>query len=145
MSRTSIQFALKEAIFRAQKSGQVINPGPDGFCVFWEDKGLFAIFSVADEQDDRRWAHVSVSKQPPRIPPSDVWLPSPMELEWVKEQILGDVEAYAVLPVQAAKVNIHPWVLHFFYCYDEHRNHPESRRQDAGAILPDFTRGGKTL
>jgi hypothetical protein len=143
----------KEALFLLVRRIMTHPPGlieevrKDGFSmlVFGPNHPLFTIVSVTLEGDCRIWVHVSVSRRNGLLP-SEENLPSPMELNHVKEAILGDVEAYTVMPVKAKHVNIHPGVLHFFYCLEpEKLSGLTGAKERPGAILPDFTKGSRSL
>ena len=124
-------------------SARVLEERLDGIKVIWpaRERPLLAIASISIEDDNRMWVHVSVSVQK-GLEPCEDRLPSPMELNHVKECLLGDVEAYTVLPIRAKKVNIHPGCLHFFYCLMVHSVTEATR---PGAVLPDFTKGSGSL
>lgn len=68
--------------------------------------GLRVIISLAVEQDDKTWAHLSLSRED-RIP-------SWRDLRDVKTEWLGDREAYQVFPSSERYVNINPYVLHLW-------------------------------
>lgn len=87
---------------------------------------LTAILSCNIEQDGRAWLHLSMSHHE-RIP---TW----KEQRVMKEQFLGDREAYSILPPRARYVNIHNNVLHLFALLDETQS-----------ALPDFTGGSGSL
>jgi len=98
-----------------------------------EDGALYAsnvdrisvIESIAMELDGKRWHHVSVSR-PDRLPDYD-------DLTFVKKHWIGDDKyAYFVFAPRAKHVNIDKHCLHLWCCLD-------------GPVLPDFTRGGRTI
>jgi hypothetical protein len=89
--------------------------------------GLKVIWSMADEADEHRWLHVSVSRH-------DGKLPTYEHMCEVHRRFIGrDRYSYEVHAPQAKHVNINPGVLHLWAVVDG----PEP--------LPDFTRGGATL
>jgi len=90
---------------------------------------LQAILSV-ERHDGALWLHVSACG---RTGERRFYLPSWEEMKRVKQDFLGDVWAYGVLPPAKDYVNDHPCVLHLF------------ARGDGGSALPDFTRGTGTL
>jgi hypothetical protein len=91
---------------------------------------LVAILSCSFEGDTQfghhAWLHLSVSHEK-RIPKWN-------ELAEAKRVLLGDREAYQVLPPKARYVNINDRVLHLFALLD-----------DGYTALPDFTRGTGSL
>lgn len=88
--------------------------------------GMSVIESIATELDGRRWHHVSVAR-PDRVPTWD-------DIAMVKRVWLGHgVLAIQVIPPTSKHVNIHPYCLHLWSC------------AELGSLLPDFTRGGKTI
>jgi hypothetical protein len=99
---------------------------PDGAQYVSRLLELGAILSCARENDGRAWLHLSVSHAR-RIPN---W----RELVSVKEMLLGEREAYQVVPPKARYVNINPNVLHLFALLDE-----------TATALPDFTGGTGSL
>ena len=78
---------------------------------------LSIIATVSTERDGREWIHVSVA-HPRRLPTWD-------ELREIRDHVIGDREAYQVLPPRDRYVNVHPNCLHLFACLD-------------GPQLPDF-------
>lgn len=87
--------------------------------------GLGVILSIAVEEDDKLWLHVSCSRARQ--------LPSYEDLRRVKGLFIGrDRTALQVLPPEAKHINIHPFCLHLWCCLD-------------GNVTPDFTRGGSTI
>lgn len=96
----------------------------DGARYLDEAASLVLIISSAIEQDEKKWIHLSLSHAH-RIPK---W----RELREAKDVFLGDVKAIQVLPTKAEYVNIHPHVLHLWYCPD-------------GDGLPDFTHGSGSI
>lgn len=91
----------------------------------WLGPGLVVILSGQEEQDGKRWLHLSCSHVR-RLPRWE-------ELREVKDLFLGKNSlALQILPPEAEYVNIHPNVLHLWCCLD-------------GRPTPDFTRGGKTI
>jgi len=90
---------------------------------------LQAILSV-ERHDGALWLHVSACG---RTGERRFYLPSWEEMKRVKQDFLGDVWAYGVLPPAKDYVNDHPSVLHLF------------ARMDGASALPDFTRGTGTL
>ena len=90
---------------------------------------LQAILSV-ERHDGHLWLHVSACG---RTGERRFYLPSWEEMKRVKQDFLGDVWAYGVLPPARDYVNDHPSVLHLF------------ARMDGASALPDFTRGTGTL
>jgi hypothetical protein len=97
----------------------------DGYALRKGSK-IRAIISAAFELDGRKWVHLSISR-PDRLP---TW----EELRKAKDELLGDVEAYMVIPPRARYVNLHPHVLHLFTC----------ATAPAG-VLSAFERGGASL
>lgn len=96
----------------------------DGATWQHERAPLSIIATVSTERDGREWVHVSVAHRT-RMPTWD-------ELREIKEWVLGDAEAYSVLPPKARYVNTHPFCLHLFACLD-------------GPQLPDFRVDGVNL
>lgn len=85
--------------------------------------GLRVCASMARERDQRRWLHVSVSRED-RLP---TW----EDLKTVKDIIVGpEATALQVLPPKSKYVNKHPFCLHLWACLD-------------GDVVPDFSRGGQ--
>lgn len=81
-------------------------------------KGEMAVIATsATERDGREWVHVSISRRDR--------CPSWADLVRVKECVLGNREAYCVIPPRERYVNVHPNCLHCFACLD-------------GPVLPDF-------
>lgn len=97
-------------------------PMPDDVNVFYQHRGmrLAAGLSCEIENDGRAWLHLSVSHRD-RIPNWN-------ELSKAKQDFLGDIEAYQVMPPKARYVNIDPRVLNLYAPLN-------------GPVLPDFTRG----
>ena len=86
---------------------------------------MIVIGSIAEEQDGKRWLHLSMSHRN-RVPTYD-------ELVYLKRHWAGDDrKAIMVLPARSEHVNIHPYVLHLFVCLD-------------ADPLPDFTHGLGTI
>lgn len=87
---------------------------------------LVVIITAAQEQDGRRWIHLSCSHA--------ARMPRWRELVEVKELFVGkDRYAYQVIPPADRYVNIDPRVLHLWVCLD------------GEPPIPDFLRGGFTL
>lgn len=83
------------------------------------------ILSAGKHSDGRRWLHFSVA-HPSRIP-------NHQELARYKGWFIGDDrKAIHVFPPRSEHVNIHPYCLHLFSCFDTDP-------------LPDFTAGSGTL
>ena len=81
-------------------------------------KGELAVLATCStERDGREWVHVSISRRD-RCP---TW----SDLTRAKDVVLGNCEAYCVLPPKERYVNTHPNCLHLFACLD-------------GPQLPDF-------
>ena len=94
--------------------------GDDG--EVWQSGELLVIWSVARENDDRFWMHVSVSR-PNR-------LPSYSDMTRVKDLFVGtERAAYTVLASANKHVNIHPNCLHLWAV------------AEGDDPLPDFSRG----
>jgi len=89
-------------------------------------RSLRAILSCVYYQDGRAWLHLSLSHRE-RIPAWD-------EMGDAKRVLLGDREAYQVIPPKSRYVNINERVLHMFALLD-----PKA------TALPDFTRGTNSL
>jgi len=88
-------------------------------------KGLVVIVSLAEEQDGKRWLHVSCAKKNK--------LPSWDDLKEVKDIFIGpDKLAVQVLPPASRFININPYCLHLWMCLD-------------GDPVPDFARGGRSI
>jgi hypothetical protein len=87
--------------------------------------GLYVIFSISKEIDNKLWLHVSFSRTG-RIPDySDICR--------IKEHFIGDdKKAIMVFPKKEEHVNLMPYCLHLWHCID-------------GDELPDFTRGLRTI
>lgn len=97
-----------------------VGHGEDGEC--WQSSDLRVIWSIAAENDDRLWMHVSVSR-PTRIP-------SYSDMTRVKDLFIGpDRVAYTVLAPASQHVNIHPNCLHLW------------APLEGDPPLPDFSRG----
>ena len=97
---------------------------PDGWALR-TDTGMTIIASGDVERDGRRWLHISMS-YPDRVPSYD-------EMIAGMRAILGDDrEAYQVFPPRARWVNIDAYCLHLWHCLD-------------ADVLPDFTRGGRSI
>lgn len=98
--------------------------GEDGQA--WQRGTLRVIWSMAIEDDERVWLHVSASR-PDR-------LPSYLDMKGVKSVFVGDERyAYSVWADNVAHINIHPHCLHLWSPIDGHNP------------LPDFTRGGNSI
>ncbi len=103
-----------------------IQSSEDGVVYRNSSQGLVVIVSMSEERDGARWIHFSMSQQN-RMP---TWL----ELRAAKNLFVGsEHKAIQVLPPESEYVNIDPRVLHLWWCPDK----PD--------LLPDFTRGGRTL
>lgn len=88
----------------------------------WMIGDLKVIWSIAKEEDGRRWIHVSASR-PTR-------LPSYNDMKRVKSLFIGDSRpAYSVYAPHAEHVNIHSNCLHLWAPFN------------GIAALPDFSRG----
>ena len=95
----------------------------DGFHMMGKD-GLSIIVSVSQEDDGENWAHLSMSYR--------TYLPSYDTMVRMKRVFLGDdLKAVQVFPRQDEYVNIFN-VLHLWACLGRD-------------MLPDFTRGGRTI
>lgn len=106
------------------KTWKRVGHGEDGEA--WESMDLRVIWSMAVENDDRLWMHVSVSRS--------TRLPSYSDMTRVKELFVGiDRVAYTVLAPANKHVNIHPNCLHLWAVID------------GDDPLPDFTRGGASI
>ena len=92
--------------------------GEDGTRYVHHARKLLAIVSACVEEDGKPWVHFSLSHR--------TRIPSWGELRTAKEEFLGDVAAYQVLPTKDCYVNLHPHVLHLWVCLD-------------GPILPEFS------
>lgn len=102
----------------------LVEAAPDG-ASYRHRRGMTVIVSGAVEGDGRRWLHVSLAR-PDR-------LPSYQDQALVKNLFIGrDREAYSVWARQSRHVNIHPFALHLWCPVD-------------GPVLPDFTRGGRSI
>lgn len=87
--------------------------------------GATLIWSVAREQDGRRWLHISMAHRR--------HLPTWSELVDAKEWIAGDdVVGYQVIPARSEWISIHPYALHVWIPLD-------------GGGLPDFAHGGDSI
>lgn len=95
----------------------------------WDNDGagLRVIYSESKQDDDRWWAHVSLSRRDREVP---TW----EQVREVKQLFVGDAEAYIVLPPPERYVNQHEGVLHLFACRDA-----------PTGVLPDFTQGTGSL
>ena len=115
-------------LINAQLEG--VQPGRDGYSARYQH--LVIIYSEGIELDGRRWLHVSCSRKDRTIPTYD-------DLVTLKTLTLGtDTEAYQVFPPAHRHIDIagrgdRPiQVLHLWSCM-------------TGPVLPDFTRGGKSI
>jgi hypothetical protein len=89
-------------------------------------EGLLVLLSCAEQDDRKRWLHLSVSRQDHKIP---TW----EQMSQIKRLFIGDERtALQVMPPKAKHVSIHPGVLHLWCCLD-------------GEVVPDFTAGGETI
>jgi hypothetical protein len=86
------------------------------------------IVSVSEYAGDA-WVHVSACGRRA----SGFFLPEWEDMKRVKADFVGDAWAYQALPPEREYVNINPYVLHLW------------ARVDGSAVLPDFTRGLKTI
>lgn len=103
-----------------------VNRTEDGAAYVHKTDHISVIESIAIELDGKRWQHVSVSR-PDR-------LPDYADLTFVKKHWIGeDKYAYFVFPPREKHINIDKHCLHLWCCLD------------GNAVLPDFTRGGKTI
>jgi hypothetical protein len=99
----------------------------------WQRGHVKVIWSLAIEQDDQPWLHVSVSRE--HTPAEPVILPSYFDMKRAKALVIGtDRFAYSVWAPTDEHVNINPGVLHLFAPMGE-----------TGPSLPDFTKGLQTL
>lgn len=85
---------------------------------------LSVILSVAVEDDQRKWLHVSLAHRN-RLPTYET-------LKLVKDTFIGDRKAIQVFPSEKEYVNKHPYCLHLWCCLD-------------GDPLPDFTHGSGSI
>ncbi len=86
---------------------------------FLTDAGLRICASIKRERDQKRWLHVSFSREGR--------LPSWEELTLVKDVVIGATRtALQVLPPKSKYVNHHPYTLHLWTCLE-------------GDVTPDFT------
>jgi hypothetical protein len=93
---------------------------------------LLVIRSEAVELDGHVWRHVSVSRRRPSNSAAFI-LPTWHDMAGVRDVFIGpDRYAYTVHAPRTHHVNIHPGVLHLWARMTE---------DDAGMVLPDFTRG----
>lgn len=106
---------------------RLLHDGHDGRQWLSLDGRVSVIESVSRERDGRVWHHVSMARR--------TRMPEWEELTALKRAFVGDREAYVVLPPEKRYVNIHPNCLHLWACLDV----------EDGAVLPDFTHGGKTI
>lgn len=97
----------------------------DGMALYSEQKRLSVIISMAEEEDGKKWVHLSMAHKSK--------LPTWATLKRVKKEFFGKLEAIQVFPDESksSRVNCHPYCLHLWHCMD-------------GSALPDFTRGGET-
>lgn len=87
--------------------------------------GLVVMMSGCTEMDDKRWLHLSVSRED-RIPNWD-------EIVYVKETFLGkDTEGIVKLAPRSQWVNLMPYCMHIWHCVD-------------GEVTPDFAHGTGTI
>lgn len=94
--------------------------------VYRKTTGLLVLISCALQDDGKRWLHVSVSR-------SDTKIPDWQTMSEVKNLFIGaERTALQVMPPKSKHVNIHPGVMHLWYCLD-------------GDVTPDFTGGGDTI
>lgn len=103
---------------------QLLQRGDDGGA--WQRGDLRVIWSVAVEQDQRPWLHVSVSR-PDR-------LPSYADMTQAKRLFVGWRFAYSVWAAPDQHISIHRNCLHLWAPVD-----------DGPAPLPDFARGGVSI
>lgn len=91
---------------RHRQEWQIMNDLPDGWQLRHRSRRLVVIWSLALEDDDRPWLHVSCShaERPPLH----------HEMAMVKELFVGDRYAYAVWPPVDRYVNLHAHVLHLW-------------------------------
>ncbi len=81
-------------------------------CLFRRRDGLTVLVSAEVHEDDRRWAHASLSKKGQ--------LPTWQDLKVVKNLFFGpDKLVMQVLPPQDEYVNLHETTLHLWHCIDE--------------------------
>lgn len=115
----------KEFIRETAPSGwRKIGTAADG-AAYSGPHGLKMIFSVAYEDDGKRWAHLSISKA--------ASLPTWDELNAARDAFLGpEALCFQVLAAKSKHINIHPFCLHLWHCLD-------------GDPLPDFARGGQSI
>lgn len=110
-----------------RREGEAVPVADDGAGYYNAAADISVVESVAREVDGRLWHHVSVARGD-RMPSWD-------DLAMVKRVWMGhDTYAIQVVPPTSRHVNIHPYCLHLWSC-DELGT----------AILPDFTRGGRTI
>jgi hypothetical protein len=89
--------------------------------------GLVVILSVSEEDDGRTWLHASMSRKSR--------LPTYQDMVAVKHLFIGDDRyAYQVFAPKAMHVNIHSNCLHLF-----------APLEIDDAVLPDFTRGSRSI
>lgn len=97
-----------------------VEHGDDGEA--WRAADLLVIWSIACEDDDRLWLHVSVSRSNR--------LPSYSDMTRIKALFVGDERAaYTVMPAASKHVNIHPNCLHLWAV------------AEGEEPMPDFSRG----
>jgi hypothetical protein len=95
---------------------------------YYGDGTLRVMTSVAREDDEKHWLHVSVVRE-------DGTLPTYADLCRVKALFIGSYrQAIHVFPKSAEHVNLHQGCLHLFACLEDER-----------CGLPDFTSGLGTI
>lgn len=114
-----------DALFPAHIQGwKLLEQSADGAAYARRD-GLKVIATISEEEDGKRWLHVSCSRK--------ARLPSYGDMVDVKAVFVGEHrEAYQVFARRSKHVNIMPFCLHLWCCLD-------------GPALPDFTRGGDSI
>lgn len=100
----------------------------DGFMFVHRQAPISVIMSVAIEDDDKPWLHISMAHRK-RMPTVD-------EFRQMKDDFIGPNRyAYQIFPPEDRYVNQHPYCLHLWHCL-------------AGDPLPEFSglvNGARTL
>jgi hypothetical protein len=88
---------------------RMVQNGVDGMHLY--DSTHLSIIISGEEHDKKKWLHISAARTSR--------LPSYGDLKRIKKDFIGEEKrAIMIFPDAAHHVNIHPYCLHLYYCFD---------------------------
>jgi len=92
---------------------KITSPFPEYMDAFEHRLVPLKVMRSISTADSGFWYHLSVSR-PDRIPSWD-------DLLKVRNELLGDIECYHVIPTAKDYVNVHPYCMHIWARFDQQR------------------------